>query len=252
MGNYCYPQSIGNAENQPASIMFSFYERESYKKSAPTDIIHIYMPEAVNQPATTAWDSEAFGFLGAQLTGQRGGDVMSGLKDTASRAWGQAKANIASSIIGKMGGQLSAEAYMGAGAGVIPNPYVTMVFKGVDFRRFQMVFTFAPFTESDCTMIDNIVKTFRANSLPPGSGENKGPAFLGYPQEVEVRYLWKGQDNKWLHKFKRSVITGVEVDNAAAGMFSTMRNGFPTNTKVTLSLSEAEIVLRADVLTGGY
>ncbi len=252
MGNLCYPQNIGNAESQPASIMFSFYERESYKKSAPTDIIHLYMPEDVNQPATTAWDSEAFGFLGAEFTGQRGGGLGGGIMDSMSRGWGQAKANIASSVIGKMGGQLSAEAYMGAKNGVIPNPYVTMVFKGVDFRRFQMVFTFAPFTESDCTMIDNIVKTFRANSVPPGSGANKGPAFLGYPQEVEVKYLWKGKDNKWLHKFKRSVITGVEVDNAGAGMFTTMRNGFPTNTKVTLSLSEAEIVLRDDILKGGY
>lgn len=247
-----YPKSIGDPASQPASIMFSFYERESYKKSAPSDIIHLYMPEDVNQPSTTAWDAEAFGLVGATMAGSRNAGIAGGAMDAASAAWGSAKANIASSIIGKMGGNVSAEAYMGETQGRIPNPYVTMVFKGVDFRKFQMVFTFAPFTESDCKVIDDIVKTFRGNSLPPGSGENKGPVFLGYPMEVEIKYLWMGKDNEWLHKFKRSVITGVEVDNAAAGMFSTMRNGFPTNTKVTLSLSEVEIVLRDDVKQKGY
>lgn len=252
MASLSYPKNIGDPMLQPASIMFSFYERESYKKSSPTDIIHLYMPEDVNQPATTAWDAEAFGFVGATMAGSRNAGALQGGMDAASRAWGQAKANIASSVIGKMGGELSAESYMGESTGKIPNPYVTMVFKGVDFRKFQMVFNFAPFTESDCETIDQIVKAFRANALPPGSGVNKGPVFLGYPSEVEVRYLWMGKNNQWLHNFKRSVITGVEVDNAGAGMFTTMRNGFPTNTKVTLSLSEVEIILRDDVLKEGY
>lgn len=245
-----YPPNIGNPDNQPASIMFSFYERESYKKSSPTDIIHLYMPETAAAPATTSWDAEAFGFVGATVSGGRGFS----LGDTASRALHQGGANIAAAVVNKMGGQVSAESLMGEMMGKIPNPYITMVFKGVDFRKFQFEFKFAPFSEKDCDIIDAIIKAFRGNSLPPGSGANKGPAFLGYPMEVETKYLWMGKDNPWLHKFKRAVITGVDVNYAAAGQFSSMRNGFPTNINVTINLSEVEIVLRDDVsgAQGGY
>lgn len=231
--------------------MFSFYERESYKKSAPTDIIHLYMPDIVAQPSTTAWDAEAFGFIGATIAGGRNAGISGAALDGIERAYEGGYANIMSKLANKMGGNVSAEALMGETQGRIPNPYITMVFKGVDFRKFQMEFKFAPFSEKDCEVIDNIIKAFRGNSLPPGSGANKGPAFLGYPQEVEIRYLWMGKDNKWLHKFKRSVLTGVDVNYAAAGIFSTQRNGFPSNIIVSLNFSEVEIVLRDDI-TEGY
>lgn len=245
-----YPANIGDAQKQPASVMFSFYERESYKKSAPTDIIHLYMPDGVSQPSTTAWDAEAFGFIGASIAGSRNASAGATIADGASRAWQGAKSNIMAALASKMGGNVSAEGLMGETQGRIPNPYITMVFKGVDFRKFQMEFKFAPFSEKDCETIDNIIKAFRGNSLPPGSGANKGPAFLGYPQEVEIRYMWMGQENKWLHKFKRSVLTGVDVNYAAAGIFSTQRNGFPSNIIVVLNFSEVEIVLRDDIKEG--
>lgn len=245
-----YPANIGDAQRQPASVMFSFYERESYKKSAPTDIIHLYMPDGVAQPSTTAWDAEAFGFIGASIAGSRNAGVMDTVGTGLDKAYESGKANIMAKLANKMGGNVSAEALMGEMQGRIPNPYITMVFKGVDFRKFQMEFKFAPFSERDCDTIDAIIKAFRANSLPPGSGANKGPSFLGYPQEVEIKYMWMGKDNKWLHKFKRSVLTGVDVNYAAAGIFSTQRNGFPSNIIVTLNFSEVEIILRDDVKEG--
>lgn len=250
MAHFSYPHNIGDAESQPASVMFSFYERESYQKSTPSDIIHLYMPDGVQQPSTVAWDNEAFGFVGATIAGSRNAGVLGTVTEGTERAWEQGKANIMSKLANKMGGQVSAEALMGEISGKIPNPYVTMVFKGVDFRKFQMEFKFAPFSEKDCEIIDGIIKAFRMNALPPGSGANKGPAFLGYPQEVEIKYLWMGKDNKWLHKFKRSVLTGVDVNYAAAGVFSTQRNGFPSNIIVSLNFSEIEIILRDDVKEG--
>lgn len=250
MPSYTYPANIGDAQRQPASVMFSFYERESYKKSTPSDIIHLYMPDDVSQPSTTAWDAEAFGFIGAAISGQRNAGVLDTIGTGIDKAWEHGKANIMAKLANKMGGNVSAEALMGEMQGRIPNPYITMVFKGVDFRKFQMEFKFAPFSEKDCDTIDAIIKAFRANSLPPGSGANKGPSFLGYPQEVEIRYMWMGKENKWLHKFKRSVLTGVDVNYAAAGIFSTQRNGFPSNIIVTLNFSEVEIVLRQDVEEG--
>ena len=41
-----------------------------------------------------------------------------------------------------------------------------------------------------------------------------------------------------------------DVNYAAAGIFSTQRNGFPSNIIVTLNFSEVEIVLRDDIAAG--
>ncbi len=79
-----------------------------------------------------------------------------------------------------------------------------------------------------------------------------GEPFLGYPREVQVAYKWKGDDNPHLHKFKRSVITGVDVDYTPQSMFAVMRNGMPACISMTLKLAEIELVLRDDVLNEGF
>ncbi|ASD50575.1 baseplate tail tube cap [Acidovorax phage ACP17] len=252
MASYFYPAKLQNENLHPAWMEFNFFERKSAKESKPDDIIQLYMPESASQPSTVSWDTEKFGVVGTTIVdaANNGTEGLGGNVWDAGRVAGaRAMANLMSSAASRLGGQVSAEGLMGATQGRIPNPYLTMVFRGVDFRNYSFAFKFFPFSQDDCVTIDNIVKTFRANALPPGKA---GDPFLGYPKEVQVAYKWKGQDNPWLHKFKRSVITGVDVDYTPNGMFSVMRNGMPSQINLVLKLSEIEIVLRDDVMQEGF
>lgn len=43
--------------------------------------------------------------------------------------------------------------------------------------------------------------------------------YLNYPNEVEIEYQWMGATNKYIHRFKRSVITSLDVSYTGAGMW---------------------------------
>lgn len=227
---------------------FQFFERRSATQSSPDDCIQLYMPETASQPNTVSWDTENFGAVGNAMTKtiNSPGDFVGNAISLGESALGIGYGNLLSKAASALGGKVSAEAVLGSTRGEIPNPYLTMVFRGVNFRNYSFSFKFFPYSADDSDTIKKIIDKFRENSLPPG----KGGAFLGYPKEVEVFYKWKGENNKYLHKFKRSVITGIDVDYTPNGMFAVMRNGMPASIQMNIKLSEIEIVLRDHVKEG--
>lgn len=258
-----YPPNLVKVDEHPAWIQFDFFERRKPAgddAQIKTDIIQLYMPEQASQPSTVSWGQENFGFIGnairntASAAFNGGGlagatDALMGSVDgSVDRALTQFLSTAGSSLASMLGGNVSAEGLLGSVAGKIPNPYLTAVFRGVDFRSFAFTFKFYPFQLSDCDVINDIIKTFRANALPE---YQEGDTFLGYPREAQISYKWKGKDNQWLHKFKRAVCTAIDVDYTGQGMFSVMRNGFPSEITVSTKWTELEIVTRKDI-AGGF
>lgn len=266
---YSYPPDLSDQTVHPACIEFKFFERASPTNSSPLNTVHLYMPESVTQPSTVDWGDSNLGFIGNSIVrGAKGISNLSGgmtlggtlesigstMGDGGQLATAYGLANLGSAAAGLMGGNVSAEGLMGAVGGVVPNPYITALFKAVSLREFAFVFKFYPFQESDCQDIYDILSVFRENALPSygkdvlGSGTNK--ALLSFPSECEIRYLWQGKDNEWIQKFKRSVCTTIDIDYTGQGMFSTMRNGFPSEITLSTKWKELEIVTREDIKDG--
>lgn len=249
-----YPVGVGTDTNYPSWVKFDFYERKSPKDSIPLKTINLFMPESLNNPNTVSWDTERMGFIGNAMSNIANGgfsnfSVMGAAKDAMSIMASNAMYKGMEALVQGGGGRANADQLRGALTGQVRNPYLTMFFRGVDFRTFSMDFTFYPHVESDCELIHNIITEFRANSLPKGAGADD-LAFLGYPSECEIAYYWRGNENKYLHKFKRCVLTGIDTNYTGTGQFSVMRNGFPSHVKMHLKFSEIEIVLRDDVRNG--
>lgn len=257
-----YPRDVLDKEKHPATMRFGFFERDSAYRSTAIDEIFLYMPETAANPSTVSWDTEKFGFIGNAIAkafrgsggGSAGADfnwegAIGGITDTISsgaemglyRALGVAGSNAAA----LMGGNVTAEGLIGEVTGKIPNPYLTMVFRGVDFRTFSFSFKFTPFSEDDCIVIDKIIDTFRKHHLPEKDG-----GYFKYPKECEISYHWRGQENRWLHQFKRAVCTALDVDYTPNGMFSPMRNGFPSSIVLNTKWSEVELITADDIKVG--
>lgn len=252
MANLMYPRDLQKPDRFPAWINFAFYDRYGVDGRTPAEKIDLYMPETVENPSTVRWDTENFGFVGAAIAERmgnvRGGNLMpstSDLTGLATRggelALARGLANTGSFAASLMGGSVTAEGLMGEVAGKIPNPFLTMVFKGLDFRTFSFVFKFYPFSEDDCNLIYDIIKTFRKNIVP---AKDAGGAFLKYPMECDITYKWMGKNNPWLHRFKPAHCTAFDVNYTSTGMFSVMRNGFPSEITVSTKWSERELVTR--------
>lgn len=265
-----YPDNLQDTTAHPAWLQFQFRERRSPAgddSQRISDTIDLYMPEQTANPSTVHWGTESFGFLGNALAAGARRTVdgsfdeglitaaMSGAKETLHSMRGigglaatRFLANAGSAAVSLFGGNVTAEGLIGEVTGKTPNPYLTAVFKGVDFRNFSFVFKFYPFREKDCEIIDDIIKTFRAHALP--SFNKSDEAFLGYPSECQISYKWRGADNKFLPKFKPAVCTAIDVDYTSQGMFSVMRNGFPSEITLATKWSEIEIVTREDIDKG--
>lgn len=258
-----YPISLGS---EPLShyIQFMEFVRVDRTASQPGEIINIYMPEKLTNPNTVGWTPEKLGTL-AGVVENIGNDYYAGKinnvndvvnsigsegTDALEKHGMMVVANVAARIM-KSGA--SAESVFGHVTKTIPNPYLTQIFRGVDFRSFEFNFKLYPHSRAEAMEIYNIIKAFRKASLPEKGQDNN--YFLKYPSEFEIQYKYvsstlQDMDNLWLPKFKRCVLTAINTDFTPTGMFTVTRDGFPSVISLSLAFSEIEIVLKGDIDDG--
>lgn len=241
-----YPDLLQEKEAFPASVMFTFFDRESTKRSIIQDTIHLYLPEQFGQPSTVSWDQ----FSGAGALTEVAANGLEGVEGILRNPLAKGVAAFARGGLNKLSGGGPASDLLQINQGVMPNPYLAQIFRGVNFRTFAMSFRLVPLSERDCDTIYEIIKTFRKWALPTGPAGGAASPYLNYPGEVEVEYQWMGATNKFLHRFKRSVISSLDIDYTGAGMWAMMRNGFPAETVVNVEFSEIQIVVREDIEEG--
>lgn len=250
-----YPSTLQNSSLNPAAIQFAWFDMKDNPpeptKQSPLQVIWLSMPEHAANPSTVNWDNEKMGFIGEAAVklgkgGNSSGDVQAFIDGAQEKIKANALVNLTNSLISGLGGnQITSDGLMGAASGKINNPYLTVVFRGVDFRNFTFVFKFTPLTEDDCDTINKIIQSFRSNSLPIYLGG--GNAFMQYPNVCQIQYIWEGRENPWMHRFMPAFCTGLDVDYSSAGTFSALRNGFPTCITVTTKWTEMTVVTRRDV-----
>ena len=134
----------------------------------------------------------------------------------------------------------SVGAVVNIAAGNIPNPYTTVLFKGVQIRTHSLTFKLVPETPEDSKAIVNIIRTFRLKALPEGG------TFLSMPDECEVEYFGTNA----LMGFARCVVTSVRVNYLPSNSPSFFKNspggliGAPHSVELTIGLSEVEQLTR--------
>lgn len=253
-----YPPTLQNGGLNPGMMQFSFFTNTNgATDTSPSGTIYLAMPEHASNPSTMNWDTENMGFVGntgiQALKAIKNGTASSANIEGAARGAvdlvkNNVVANSLSALVQGLGGSASAAGITGAVSGKVANPYMTAIFRGIDFRNFTFTFKFTPITESDCDMIQMILNTFRAHSLP---NYTQDQVYLDYPSYCEIAYLWNGQQNKYMPKFKQAACTGLDIDYTGAGTWTTMRNGFPSLIIMTTKWTEISIVTRNDVTGDG-
>lgn len=247
-----YPSTLTNVALNPAHINFQFFDRDTNIK---TTSINLPMPDNVVNPSRISWDQENFGMVGDAMVKSlkaiqsSGGELKSENIQEHINSMGERLKSLAfytgmSNVVSGLGGSASAEGIMGQVSGKIPNPYRTMLFRGVDFRTFSFEFRFVPFSEDDCNTIDKIISKFREHAYPDFAADKM---FFTYPDECQINYMWESGHNKWLNSFKRAVCTGIDVNFAPLQQWSSLRNGFPNMIIITTTWSEVEIITKNDI-----
>lgn len=244
--NLEYPAGLSEFSNNAEStndavsfVHFEIFERVNARQFTPHGNISLYMPETIENPTSVTWDGQALGAGGA---GQ--GNLQTGYYKLKHDLWDSTLASMGAKLQG--GSDVSGQDILAYRGQKILNPYLKMLFRGVNFRNFEMTFRFTPHTADESNTIFQICQEFRAAALPE---EVSGGFKWKYPRELQITYKYQGRDHPWLNKFKRCVITDAHVNYASAGHYASMRNGFPAETELRLQFSEIDLLTRKDIET---
>ena len=135
------------------------------------------------------------------------------------------------------------------GQGYAFNPQQQILFEGIDFRTYQMAFTFTPYSKQEAATVEKIIKLFKVHAAPRLATGSAGMFFVP-PSIFTPKFFFNGQENKKINKITKSVIENIDVNYAPNG-FTTQSDGAPTQIQLTINFKEIELLTR-DRIEQGY
>lgn len=123
-----------------------------------------------------------------------------------------------------------------------------MLFQGIEFRTFDMSFTFTPYSAKEAEDVKKIIKLFRKYAAPSASTAFAG-MFWVPPAFFNVDFRFQGKTNPNLPKLQKCVIESIDVNYAPNG-WTTHTDGAPVQTTMTITFKEIILVDRASIEAG--
>lgn len=131
------------------------------------------------------------------------------------------------------------------------NPYAQLLYKGPQFRRYQIPLIIRPRSKAESTSALNIIKIFKLASSPTvqnrtitlGGATTTLQSFsFGYPHltQFDIKFKVDGTSSQDIFKSKLCAIESVAVDYGGQKM-AFFEDGVPTEISLTLQLSEVTV-----------
>lgn len=155
------------------------------------------------------------------------------------------------SLIDKVAGTNLKDVALNQG-GYAMNPQLQVLFRGIGFRQFQFDFVLTPYSQEEADTIKKIIEKFKYASAPeisPNGAFSQG-LFMKIPDVFDIQFLYKGVENRNVHRIGESVLTNVNVDYAGAGTWATHNDGSPVQIKLTLQFIETVIIDKNKIKEG--
>lgn len=251
-----FPEDIGRSRTY---MTFSFQTYERPRVNSPiqnksTGLIRLPIPSNLKDSymlnyASTSMGAAGYVFdeAGAKVAdaAQKFGNFLTGAVQDRDRSSAYSAGSSALTAIGgalpEYGRGLVAQYASGFPAGIAAlqslgyavNPYLSIIFEGVNFKSYNFTWRFMPRSESESERIFNIIERFKKNAHPGVNG-----VLFTIPSLVHIEVFPK---SFLPFKFKKCFITGIGVDYAPNAFPSFFNDGAPTAIDLTLQLQEVEI-----------
>jgi hypothetical protein len=209
----------------------------SPKKTRIAATVFLYMPETVNFQYNSGYNNL---------------NVLDVAKEVAGAA-GSTKIPIVSTIgkiasLGISAAQSQTAKLALATQGLAINPQQQLLFEGIDFRDYQMAFTFTPYSQQEAVDVKKIIQTFRTHAAPQ-IVTGAGGMFFVPPSTFNLEFMLNGKENPNVTRVAESVITSIDVNYAPNG-WSTHPDGAPIQTTLTIQFKEIELIDRKKIQQG--
>ena len=144
--------------------------------------------------------------------------------------------------VNTFGGSLSIDQVLARSQGTIINPNQELLFSGPGLRQFKFSFKFTPRFQKESDEIKTIIKAFKRNMAPKGSGGD----LLRTPNIFQIEYMQGDQPHSFLNKFKLCALTNMSVNYTGDGVHATYYDGTPISMQMDLSFSELTPIYNED------
>ena len=222
-----FVQSAGDMLNSGLNSLGESVKEFNSRKGVPVGYIALYMPENFNITSNMSYD------------------------DTTTIASAAGALPLIGSVVSKVTDKLqnndAAKLALNR-AGYVFNPQKQMLFQGIEFREFNLSFTFTPYSQREAEDVKKIIKMFRMWSAPKTSSAGAGMFFVP-PALFGVEFQFQGKINPNLPKLERCVVESVDVNYAPNG-WAAHSDGAPIQTTMAIQLKEIVLIDRAKVNAG--
>jgi hypothetical protein len=220
-----------SAFSQVAGVNSSIASLSKDTTSKP-EIISLYMPDTVNfQYQAVYGGTSTLGAMGEIANAvSKAGSVFGKIIGGVSNAPAMAISAITSET-----GKLAL-----ATQGLAINPKNQLLFDGIDFRTYQLAFTFTPYSSEEAETVKNIIKAFRKAAAPKIVNQAAG-MFFTPPKIIKPAFMFNGKENSNISKVGESVIESIDVNYAPNG-WAAHQNGAPVQTTLTINFKEIQLV----------
>ena len=250
-------QSSRYREEKSNSIKRKF--SSGYTKT--TTYIDLYMPDRIQSNNSYNWGTSDLGIVGALIDGGMAlGDVTEDnlgplLKQVAQNTLMEEGMELATGGVQTASQALSN--YLGTPVlkpkdGVrairsnLKNPYVEVIFNGVQNRSFSFTFKMTPKNAQEQQIVKSIVKEFQFHAAPEMRYSEQNN-YMTFPSEVDIQFLHRGSENPFLFKLSTCVITNVSVNHSPDGQYVSHADGAPFTTELNVSFTELETLSKERV-----
>ena len=180
--------------------------------------------------------------------------------EEGSSVSGAVRAALSSLGLQAFGSNVTPNSLISRATGQILNNNTELLFEGVSLRNFTFNIVFAPRSKAESERVVKIIRSFKTSMAPkageeyiPGSGNFKGSGgiFLNAPDIFLIKYLRRGEEHPFLHKFKPCALTTLNVNYTGANVYSSYSDGTPTLIKMQMGFSEMNPIYAEDYKKAG-
>lgn len=125
------------------------------------------------------------------------------------------------------------------------NPQQQTLFEGIDFREFQLDFTFTPTSQEEAATVQEIIKTLRIAAAPT-KVKSAGGFFFIPPSIFNISFFFNDSINYSIPPIRPCVLQNISTNFAPNG-WAAMRDGSPAQTTISLSFKELDLVDRDNI-----
>ena len=128
-------------------------------------------------------------------------------------------------------------------SGQILSDRMELAFKGIGKREFVYEFKMMPRSAKEATEIVAIIAMFKNHMLPRMMGAAARGRRMSIPDTFDIKYMFGDKENSFLNKVSTCFLSDMQV-SYGGGKFRTHDGGEPTETTISLTFKEIEIITR--------